>query len=95
VNGKQVVSMKVVDFTYLPHVFEVMQGVPVEWRIDASQAVGCGQFLLAPSLGVRRLLSPVSTTFISFTPRASGEFAFNCGMGMMTPGSKFIVVPAG
>ena len=22
----------------------------------------------------------------------TGEFGFNCGMGMMTPGSKFIVV---
>ena len=71
VNGKQVVSMKIVDFTYIPHVFEVTQGVPVEWRIDASEAVGCGQFLLSPRLGVRRLLSPVSTTFITFTPRAS------------------------
>ena len=56
-------------------------------------AVGCGLALLAPRLGVRRLLSPISTTFITFTPRAAGEFMFNCGMGMMTRGSKFIVVP--
>jgi len=92
-NGKQVVSMKIVDFNYVPHVFEVTQGVPVEWRIDASQAAGCGLALLAPQLGVRRLLSSVSTTFITFTPRMAGEFMFNCGMGMMTRGSKFIVVP--
>jgi plastocyanin domain-containing protein len=94
-DGKQVVTMKVVDFSYFPHVFEVKQGMPVEWRIDASEAVGCGQFLLAPRLGVRELLSPVRTTFITFTPRETGEFMFNCGMGMMTPGSKFIVLPAG
>jgi hypothetical protein len=94
-NGKQVVTMKVVDFSYLPHVFEVKQGVPVEWRIDASEAVGCGLMILAPRVGVRRLLSSVSTTFITFTPREAGEFSFNCGMGMMTPGSKFIVTPAG
>jgi hypothetical protein len=94
-DGKQVVSMKVVDFGYIPHVFEVKQGVPVEWRIDASDAAGCGLALLAPRLGVRRLLSSVSTTFITFTPRDVGEFQFNCGMGMMTPGSKFVVVPAG
>jgi len=92
-DGKQVVTMKVIDFSYIPHVFEVKQGVPVEWRIDASEAVGCGLALLAPRLGVRRLLSPISTTFITFTPRAAGEFMFNCGMGMMTRGSKFVVVP--
>lgn len=93
INGKQVVVMKIVDFNYIPNVFEVKQNMPVEWRIDASEAVGCGQFILAPRLGIRRLLSSVSTTVIAFTPRQSGEFLFNCGMGMMTPGSKFIVVP--
>jgi uncharacterized protein len=93
INGKQVVVMKVVDFGYIPHVFEVKQNLPVEWRIDASEAVGCGQLLLAPRLGIRRLLSSVSTTTITFMPREPGEFAFNCGMGMMTPGSKFVVVP--
>ena len=85
--------MKIVDFSYIPSVIEVKQGVPVEWWIDSSEAVACGQFLLAPGLGIRRLLSMVSTTLITFTPRALGEFRFNCGMGMMTPNSKFIVIP--
>jgi plastocyanin domain-containing protein len=30
---------------------------------------------------------------ISFIPKQAGEFGFNCGMGMMTPGSQFTVVP--
>jgi uncharacterized protein len=95
-NGKQVVTMRVVDFDYIPAVFEVKQGIPVEWRIDASEAVGCGLVLLAPGLGIRRLLSSVSTTSITFTPRRAGEFQFNCGMGMMSPWeARFIVVPAG
>jgi sulfite exporter TauE/SafE/copper chaperone CopZ len=93
-NGRQVVTMRVVDFTYIPNVFEVKQGIPVDWRIDASEAVGCGLALLAPRLGVRQLLSSKSTTLVTFTPREAGEFPFNCGMGMMSPGSKFIVVPA-
>ena len=42
--------MRIVDFTYIPPVFEVKQGIPVEWRIDASEAVGCGLILLAPGL---------------------------------------------
>ena len=95
-KGKQLVSMRVVDFTYMPAVFEVKQGIPVEWRIDASEAVGCGLIILAPRLRIRQLLSATSTTAINFTPREIGEFQFNCGMGMMSPWeARFIVVPAG
>jgi sulfite exporter TauE/SafE len=90
---KQVVVMRIDGFSYLPNHFTVMQGVPVEWRIDASEAAACGRFLLAPGLGIRKLLSDRSTTMITFVPQQAGEFGFNCGMGMMTPGSKFIVVP--
>ena len=93
-EGKQVVVMRIEDFGYIPNQFTVTQGIPVEWRIDASEAAACGRFLLAPRLGIRQLLSDRSTTTITFTPTQVGEFAFNCGMGMMTPGSKFIVVPA-
>jgi sulfite exporter TauE/SafE/copper chaperone CopZ len=56
-DGKQVVTMRVVDFTYTPAVFTVKQGIPVEWRIDASEAVGCGLVILAPGLRIRQRLS--------------------------------------
>jgi sulfite exporter TauE/SafE/copper chaperone CopZ len=95
-GGKQVVTMRIVDFNYIPAVFEVKQGIPVEWRIDASEAVGCGLVILAPGLRIRQLLSSRSTSLITFTPRQTGEFQFNCGMGMMSPWeSRFIVVPQG
>jgi len=94
VADKQVVVMRIEDFAYVPSRFTVKQGVPVEWRIDASDAAPCGRFLLSRGLGIRRILSDRSTTTISFTPTQTGEFGFNCGMGMMTPG-KFIVVPTG
>jgi uncharacterized protein len=89
---KQIAVMRIVGYEYIPNHFTVSQGVPVEWRIDASEAAGCGRVLIAPKLGVRKLLSDNSTTMISFTPDEMGEFVFNCGMGMMTPDSKFIVV---
>jgi sulfite exporter TauE/SafE len=89
---KQIAVMRIVGFDYIPNRFTVTQGVPVEWRIDASEAAGCGRVLIAPKLGVRKLLSSNSSTIISFTPEETGEFGFNCGMGMMTPGSKFVVV---
>jgi uncharacterized protein len=92
IQEKQIVVMRIEDFEYIPRQFTVKQGIPVEWRIDASEAAACGRFLLAPRLGIRKILSDRSTTTISFTPRQTGEYGFNCGMGMMTPG-KFTVVP--
>ena len=91
-QDKQIVVMRIDGLSYIPNHFTVRQGVPVEWRIDASEAAACGRFLLAPGLGIRKVLSDQSTTMISFVPQRAGEFGFNCGMGMMTPDSKFTVV---
>ena len=85
--------MRVLGLDYHPNRFTVTQGVPVQWWIDASEAAACGRFLMAPGLGIRKLLSDTSSTLIAFTPLQAGEFAFNCGMGMMTPNSKITVVP--
>jgi uncharacterized protein len=92
VDGKQIVAMKIVGFSYQPHRFFVVQGMPVEWRIDASQAVGCGRILIAPKAGVRKML-PSGTTVVTFTPQAPGHIRFNCSMGMMTAGSVITVLP--
>jgi uncharacterized protein len=89
----QRMSMKVVEFAYEPHQFTVKQGIPVQWYIDGSEAAGCGRALYAPQLGIRKILSDTSTTLITFTPQRPGEFAFNCGMGMMTADAKIIVLP--
>ena len=92
-EDKQVVVMRIEDFDYMPNQFTVKQGIPVEWRIDASEAAACGRFLLAPGLGIRRILSDRSTTTISFTPRQAGEFALQLRHGNDDAGLKFIVVP--
>jgi sulfite exporter TauE/SafE/copper chaperone CopZ len=89
----QIVNMKVDGLDYIPNHFTVTQGVPVEWNIDAEHAQGCGRILLAPRLGVRKLLYGFAVNTVKFTPQETGDFYFNCGMGMMTPGSKFTVVP--
>lgn len=90
----QRIAMKVVGLDYQPNQFTVRLGQPVEWAIDGSEAEGCGRVLVAPRLGIQKMLSDNSTTLISFTPTRTGEFPFNCGMGMMTPGSKITVVAA-
>jgi sulfite exporter TauE/SafE/copper chaperone CopZ len=92
---KQTLAMKIVGFDYVPNRFTVRQGIPVEWWIDASQAAGCGRILIVQKLRVRRLLPANSTALIAFTPGEPGDIAFNCSMGMMTPGSKITVIPAG
>ena len=88
----QRISMRVVGLDYQPHQFTVKQGVPVQWWIDGSQADGCGRVLVAPKLRIQKMLSATSTTLITFTPDKPGVYAFNCGMGMMTPDSKITVL---
>jgi sulfite exporter TauE/SafE len=91
-GAKQIAVMRVDGYQYIPNRFTVTQGVPVEWRIDGRDAAGCGRILISPGLGIRKYLSADNTTIIAFTPEKTGDFGFNCGMGMMTPGSKFTVV---
>lgn len=93
IDGKQVVTMSIVGLDYHPNVFKVVAGTPVEWRIDAAQARGCARMLIAPELDVRTILSATEPNVLRFTPTAAGEYAFNCGMGMMPANSRFIVVP--
>lgn len=90
-DGKQIANMRIVGLEYVPNRFAVMEGVPVEWRIDATEAEGCGRVIVVPKLRVSRLLSASEPTVIQFTPGEAGEISFNCGMRMMTPDSKFIV----
>jgi sulfite exporter TauE/SafE len=87
----QIAEMKIDGFDYIPNRFTVKAGIPVEWRIDAREAEGCGRVLIMRGAGIAKLLSSETTTIISFTPKAAGELAFNCSMGMMTPRSGFTV----
>ena len=92
-GGKQIVEMRIDGYDYIPNRFTVRQGVPVEWRIDARDAAGCGRILLSRSLRIQKFLSDTEVNVIAFTPEAPGQYSFNCGMGMMTPGSHFTVLP--
>ena len=93
VDGVQRLDMRIVDLEYEPHIFTVVQGVPVEWRIDASRARGCARFIIAPGFDVRAILSTDEPNILRFTPDQTGDIAFNCGMGMATPGSHITVIP--
>lgn len=93
IDGKQIVEMKIDGFEYYPNQFTVKAGIPVEWRVDASGAIGCGQILIMPDMNFGQYLSTEKVNIINFTPEETGELQFNCSMGMMTPGSYFKVIP--
>jgi len=93
VNGRQIVEMKVTGLTYAPSKFTIKQGIPVEWRIDGTQAQGCAQVITVPKLGIIEYLPPQGTKTITFTPQEAGTIPFSCTMGMTTRGSAFTVVP--
>ncbi len=81
--------MKVVDLDYVPSRFTVKAGMPVEWQIDSSQAVGCAQVLVMSEFGVRERLLPNKVNIINFTPEKKGTYKFTCNMGMTS--GAFIV----
>ena len=91
VDGKQVVEMEFEDYQYSPNKFTVKAGIPVEWRVDGSGAVGCAQVLVIPKLNVVEYLSPDEITVINFTPEEPGKLSFNCSMGMLIPGAFNVV----
>lgn len=92
IDGKQVVEMKVDGYSYFPSEFTVVQGVPVEWRIDGTNAAGCAQVVIAQSIGVSALLPRQGIKTVTFTPREVGDIPFSCSMGMTTRGAAFHVV---
>lgn len=93
VAGKQVVSMKVIGLSYVPSTFTVMQGMPVSWRVDGSQAQGCAQVLTLPALGINAVLPARGSTTITFVPRNTGTLRFHCPLAMTTANASFLVVP--
>ena len=93
VDGKQVISMKVEGLEYVPSTFTVVQGVPVEWHVDGTQAEGCAQILTVPDLGLTVYLPPQGTKTIVFVPKQTGNLQFTCPMAMTTAGAGFTVVP--
>ncbi len=86
-DGKQIINMKVVGLDYAPDKFNILAGVPVEWRIDGSDAQGCAQIISVPSLGITKRLLRDEINIIRFTPKKEGTIRFSCGMGMAGPGT--------
>ncbi|NMR19495.1 heavy metal translocating P-type ATPase [Cellulomonas fimi] len=81
-DGVQVVRIKV-QGGYSPDVIQVVSGVPVRLEFDRQEAGDCSSRLVMPDFKVNELLPAWETTSIEFTPQATGDFGFACGMNMM------------
>lgn len=90
-NGKQYIEMTIDYIDYSPHQFVVQKGVPVEWKINSTNAAGCMTSLVSSGLGINQYLGRGVTT-VRFTPTRVGNFPFSCSMGMGTYGAKIQVI---
>lgn len=90
-NGKQIVEMEIIGLDYYPSQFTIRAGVPVEWRVDASRAVGCARIVTIPRLNFMEIARDNMNVF-EFTPERPGRLEFMCSMAMTTRGAAFTVV---
>ncbi len=82
-NGNvQEVSMKVTSYGYEPSAISIKVGIPVRWKIDGTEAIGCTSVMTIPSLNVSQALH-AGENIIEFTPTERGQLAFMCSMGMV------------
>lgn len=80
-NNLQIVKMAQKTNSYEPNAFTVKRGVPVKWVIDSQSSNSCARYILAPDLGIKKILSPGENIF-EFTPVKTGKISFFCAMGM-------------
>ncbi|GAA3510484.1 heavy metal translocating P-type ATPase [Georgenia daeguensis] len=81
-DGVQVVRVKV-QGGYSPDVVQVARGVPVRMEFDRQEAGDCTSRVVMPDFRVNQVLPAYETTAVEFTPQASGEYEFACGMNMI------------
>lgn len=80
-NGVQVMRMSVNSAGYAPSSFTINQGEPAKWIIEGENVFGCQSILLAPKLGIEKVLQ-LGENVVEFTPQEKGLISFSCSMGM-------------
>lgn len=77
----QVIRMTQEADGYYPNELTVKKGRPVQWVIDSRESYSCSVSLVAPKIGVRKVLQP-GENVIEFTPKTTGDIPLSCSMGM-------------
>lgn len=71
-----------VDGGYSPASISVKAGIPVELTFKLGKNPGCGAAVVFPSLKIKQQIAAGKGSVIKFTPKKSGDIAFECSMGM-------------
>ena len=69
---------------YTPRNFSVKVNQPVNLKLSTQGTYSCASVFTIPSLNITKVLPPVGTSEVTFTPTKTGLITFACGMGMYT-----------
>ncbi len=81
-SGAQEVAITVKG-GYTPDVIVVQKGRPVRLTFTRQESAACSERVLFPDFNRNALLPEGEPTTIEFTPDKTGEFGFQCQMGML------------
>jgi plastocyanin domain-containing protein len=75
-------ALIVVKGGYTPNVLVVKSGKPVRLKFNRQEASSCSEMVLFPDFDRSAHLPEGETVTVEFTPQKSGEYEFQCQMGM-------------
>ena len=73
----------VVKGAYTPDVIVVEHGRPVRLTFLRQETAACSEEVVFPDFARRAQLPEGELVAVEFTPERAGEYAFQCGMGML------------
>lgn len=81
-SGAQEVAVTVKG-GYTPDVIVVQKGRPVRLTFTRQESSACSETVLFPDFNQNALLPEGEQVTLEFTPEQSGEYGFQCQMGML------------
>lgn len=85
IDGKQILEMDALAYSYSPNYFQVQVGVPVRWEVIDKGISGCTNAIISRNLFEGEfplILGDISIK--EFTPTQPGKYKFSCWMGMVS-----------
>lgn len=89
-EGKQEITMDVLNNGYKPSSNVLKVGVPVKLSLVTNGIKSCTRAFTIPSLNISKVLSQTGNQTVEFTPKKTGVLAYSCGMGMY--GGEFQII---